>query len=449
MKNVKLRCGLILLLFLMNGALIIAQSGSIIGRVVDDSGIDVSSVLVISGDSHAVTDEQGVFNLSYLNSVNDSIQISFSSIGYEDLDTLVSVRNALTITLKQKDYVLPEVELVSKKNLFAKDDWVILDYIVREDGFTVLASEVNTKFLYVYDDKGEFITKQKTDRQYTRFHRSCLGKLHLIGTKYCNEIDYKNDNFILSKPYSVDQFEGFLEPCIYKFGNYPLNKVLTDNNKKVNYFTYRDKKQVGVFEVKDDYAIEAAKEKYYDILSKYKRTVQTNQFDSTAINKGFAPDDILQDGSWSGNLFDLIISNKLMEDISYFIYVEQQPIPVAEIFLEEDYYVLNLKEKVATEIRQAPLESGKSMSLSGQAWDNYLDVLNDLDTGTAYILDKEKALHRISVNKESLQTQKVVGYQENGFFIKNRKLDNGTCYYVSCLEVNKPNTRLFKLVLSD
>ena len=107
MNTINHKRGLVIVFFVLMSFLAIGQTTSFTGQISDGEGSRISNVLITALESHAVTDANGFFEMLLTDYKNDSIVVSFSCLGFEELDTLLSLEQMAFITLKEKKYSLP------------------------------------------------------------------------------------------------------------------------------------------------------------------------------------------------------------------------------------------------------------------------------------------------------------------------------------------------------
>lgn len=176
-------------------------------------------------------------------------------------------------------------------------------------------------FIEAYNLEGTFLSKEILDERYFGFfHIQGSSRLHLLKNKRGLEIDitdpYRMMKIVEKPSLEYDNIKKI--KAIYDNGDRLIFEEQTNFNKsiyvsKINTQSYD---RIVLYFQEDVEELDNAKHYYQKIISEYRRTVLSD--DKWSISNGIPQIDIVADGEWSGDLFDLAESNELIHQVVYF-----------------------------------------------------------------------------------------------------------------------------------
>lgn len=304
--------------FLFLSATISAQDISILLLNIDKQPIQ-DAVVNVDGESK-VTDGLGVANFTSIKK-KEKTRIRISHILYIELDTMVDMSEGfLTITLQEKQFSFPIIDISYKQSLYEKFMNIISCWSNGNEIYAIVERK-GEYFIEAYNLEGTFLSKEILDERYFGFfHIQGSSRLHLLNNKRGLEIDitdpYRMMKIVEKPSLEYDNIKKI--KAIYDNGDRLIFEEQTNFNKsiyvsKINTQSYD---RIVLYFQEDVEELDNAKHYYQKIISEYRRTVLSD--DKWSISNGIPQIDIVADGEWSGDLFDLAESNELIHQVVYF-----------------------------------------------------------------------------------------------------------------------------------
>jgi len=427
------RLRLILYLTVFTNLNLYSQAISIYGSVSDENNEPlIGATIQISKNTGTTTNEKGIFALTYFNEDDKQLNISIRYIGYLEMDTVildVSRDVHLEIKLISKSHVLPDLIIEGKrdKNIIDEEK-TVLDFCILDKNLITLTHDNNKRTVSIYSITGDLKTKKIIRKEYYKLHNSGNQNVHLVGKENCLEIDFQTEN-IGTKEYDRNKFHQLIEKYILFFGNKYVFKEYSNHNKKATYFIYPEPSKPAVIaEVFDLKAAKVSNSYYREIIRTYHRSVSNPKENN--ISYGINQNNIIEDGSWDGDLIKLVNSNKLHALVSYYLGVENRKVKVFEfekdsnlLIFDLGNYKLKIYDETFKQIKVIDLENDKS-------WNN-CQLLQDDINSNIYMVNEKNEVFLIEFETDSVSLYKKSKLKSNSGIISKILISSNTIFYLN------------------
>ena len=407
----------------------------------------VGASVAISESYGAVTDLIGEYDL-ILDATADSVQVQYRMLGYALLDTVLVYSDKdinLDVVLTPISYEQPTIEITADGfNAFQNEQWRILDIDVHEGRLLILYLKGMSRYIELFSENGLSIQKSELKTPYREIFNSCMGGLHLVGEDRCVEVSMEADGLRPVKEYGRLMFDKSLTPCMYKNDEYTILKYWFNHNKKARYFKYQNEELTVLKEIFDELSASTAQSYYRDIISSY--YYYTNNPQEGAIDLGIPRENIIVDGSWSGDLLELAINNDLHNQIAYFLNVEARPLKLKELSIDDTLYIFDVVNESVLMYHDS-LDSIKTYSAPDYIWSKSFELMIDAFDNTPYLLQDKQVLYELSfvnwdcravaVNSERQADEKMFGAQ----------IYNNVLYYYTTDRVDAMKSSVYKVAI--
>ncbi|MFK8009912.1 MAG: hypothetical protein AB8H03_26390 [Saprospiraceae bacterium] len=422
---------LILFLILSSNSFLSAQKITIQGRVLLDGVENAQGALINLQDSlYDVVNENGEYFFE-LDAPLNSYHFFISYLGYETLDTIIinNVSNILRIdfSLKKKINKTPEVIVTDKRelNLFKKSNWTILDMVLFEESFFLIAIEKGKRYLFRYDKEGVFLEKRKM-KKINSFEISCFGSLYVMTEKSCFQLEMEEEIKIKTE-IRISEYNEKLKPCIAFYDSNVIFEYLSRHNKMKNYVRIWNKgERKTITAIFDEQAGRLARRSYNKIIGTYYNAISAPDENSINYAYGSEPVNIVASGTWDGDLTRLIVNNALHQMVSNFLNVQSRPIHVLDFFYEGRLYVIDYvnQEFLSFDARNEFLKEKIDIDFD---WRIKLELLYNNPNETVYFYAGND-IYELEIIDSSLQIVKVSSIPDELYFNKKVGADDDFVY---------------------
>ena len=430
-----------LLLYSLN-----AQNIRIEGTILSENNIPLVGATIAVNDQITSTTDQGTFNLE-VEIIETQFLVSIRMLGYSSIDTLIalSMENVvLEIKMKERAYDIPSVKIHANSfNAFKFDKYNILDYIIRNEQIIILYTIGNKRYLSVFGMDGFELSTTILNKKYNLLYLSCSKQVHLLTDEEGVELYFSNAKIILSKPYEIKNFESLIKPCIANCEGELIFKNLTFHNKKALYFIYPEPNTPKLIAtIMDVEGANHARSSYYKIMGQYRYSI-TNP-EEGSIDEGIDRENIINNGTWSGNLIDLANSNDLLSDIAYYQNVESKEIDLREFSFEGNLYIMDFvnKKMIKIDIKKSHVNEFK---IEGFNWHRKSKILIDRISGRPYILSNKMILYNLDIQKKECSFHEIQNLNLKGKIPQGFKIYNDKLYYFSYNQATYRNSKLYRI----
>ncbi len=418
--------------FLFTG-IVQGQKIDVFGSVQSSVGEKLSFVSIYQNDNLVTLSNQNGY-FSFICEYSDSLKVSVNMIGFKPMKkilTLVKNRKKYQVDfVLETDYVrLDEIRITEKPiNLFDINDWNILDYLIDEDNIFVLAEDIPKLYLYVFDIKGKLLSKNLLKMKYKQLFVSCLGGYHLIGEDQCCEFLYKNKSIAIKEKYTRSQFEDFLLPCKLKYDSTLIFKVFKDVNKRIQFYYYNeDKEKEIIFDVYNAEEAKYTSREYRELISLYYLTI--NELNS-------APDrlryyyNIIEDGSWSGELQDLAISKELVAMVMWVKNSLLKKINADIVNIDNDLFVFDFENNNYGIVPFSGKDSKDYELTHFESEFKKPEIITDIITNVNYIVSDNREIYKIIKNKDKISFDRIYEIGSEYYFPRKISIIDNKLYFL-------------------
>lgn len=363
------------------------------------------------------TNAFGEYSLS-IYSMNNSVDIHFSCIGYQDTILTLDLHKAvadsinLNVNLREISYQLNDFVVTASQYFVHLPGERIIDVEFLNSGVLLLALNNKETIVYIFDYSGFLMQKQILTKKYSEIHRDCFNNLILVSKDFCLQILYDEvDSCIYAiDRFTTSEFYNKLKPCLLEYHNHLLFDGLIESNddfkidrhhhkKKEYYFAENTSSQndpIHLISFFDERAYRVAQSKYGEILARYSLTTPD------VIN-------IFEAGMWDGNILRLINDDlKLFNMISWYQNIESRPIKI-DVFIEKDtlvfldrvtYQLIKYNQKWQKTKTNTIIENKNT-------FDDIKDIIQDKKTEGVYGIMENRGMYsvvKIDTHKGSIST---------------------------------------------
>ena len=422
---------LVLFFIVFNSPFLSAQKTTIQGRVLLDGGENAQGALITLQDSlYDVVNENGEYFYE-LDAPLKSYHFFISYLGYETLDTTIANNSSNSLTfnfsLKKKINEAPEVIVTEKReaNLFKKNNWTILDMVLYEGSFFLIAIEKGKRYLFRYDKEGMFLEKQKM-KKINSFDISCFGSLYVMAKVNCFQLEIEEKIKIMAEM-PIAEFDKNLKPCIAFYDSNVIFKSLSKHNKMKSYARIWNKgERKTIARIIDEQAAKLARSSYYKIIGAYNEAIAYPDENSINYAYGSEPVNIVATGTWDGDLTRLIVSNPLQQMVSNFLNVQSKPIHVLDFFYEGKLYIIDYvnQEFLSFDARNEFIKEKIDFDFD---WQIKLELLYSKSNETVFFYAKND-IYEFEMIDAGLQIVKVASIADELYFNKIVGVDDDFVY---------------------
>lgn len=426
-----------------------AQKINIEGKVTSQADAIplLGATVQVNEQFNTLSDEEGAFSVEV--EEQEQYRIVVRMLGYETVDTTIRTsfdKIFLDVEMKEALFDLPSIEIMASSfNAFDFEGWNILDFDFLEDRLLVLYLLGRERRIGLFNQNGLMLFSVELEDKYDQIFTSCSGKIHLVGDGGGVELYIQKDQINFLKTYKRQLFDDLIQPCVAVCKQERVFKNLSDHNKKARYFKYPDPQSpVLITEIFDKKSAKVAQSYYNEIIGLYYLTVSSSG--QGAIDEGFTKDNVIARGHWSGDLFDLIISNDLLAAVAYYRNVESMPIDVREFGFNDKLYLMDFVNEQLLKIDTEKPGTSK-LKITGFDWHRKTKVLQDKITGNVYLLSPDDELFEFNINEKSCSLKKLLDLKFIGNFPKGFQVFNNEFYYFSYSGTNNRTAQLLKVSL--
>ena len=440
---------------------IIAQSKVIKGKISTKKGAVLDAVTIITprGDG-AISNSNGQFTL-VLKERNTIQQLNIRRLGYQTIDTLISLTDRdtteLKIIMQEKIFEQAAVEVrANRLNIFQKNNWLVLDYAIMGDQFLFLYKVKRKRKLGLFDSEGFLIYEQNILEPYSDIKVSCTNTILLNGRWESAEYHILDKQLHLLKYHTKEEYDKLLKPCIAKVNEELFFKDFTDHNKKVYYYTFPSPRTPKlILSISDSIAAEVAASYYQEILIAYTNAVRRNYSPFRKNHRDYLPGDdvttqhLINDGLWDGDLKKLMVDPITVDLVPQYLLLESKPIQTGEFIQNDSLYLMDYANKKLVCINTLD-KTFTSSELENFNWKGENIVITDESKNSNYLLNTDKfgnhTLHQfiLGTNQDrltKLTSLNIEGDKQNRILIHKERL-----YYLA--KYSQRNTK-FKWIELD
>ncbi|MCB0663740.1 MAG: carboxypeptidase-like regulatory domain-containing protein [Saprospiraceae bacterium] len=422
------------------------------GMVVDQNGQALPGATVrVSPVLGTTTDENGFYRL---NLSKEAFALTASFVGYTpqtrqfyqvDLQNLENNTLSIHFTLLEDVADLPTATVTGKRieKIYQNNHQIIRDFELAGDYLLLLLQERGQSFLSLQTESGDQLdTLQLPFKSFT-LHKGCTGAFHVAGNWEAMEISVENKQIFSLKTYPVENFEESILPCIASTPDFILYK---NHLSKLNQTTYLAvDRYTGINTVLKsiaDHEKTAASKTYLsEIISEYYLAVGQDRFYN-----------IIEDARWTGDLFELAVTNDLMAKVSYYENIVTKAISTAA-FQHEGNWVIFDHQNDSLFYFSPSLVELTTQSISYTREDGWKEVMyQDISTQRIYAtFEKKDQLFFKEVIPSTGATGNTYSLANKYYFPKEIKIKNGAAYFIAQGASTSPYRQIYKqyLVLED
>ena len=305
-----------------------------------DNKLIPSAHLTLEGDKHYISNTKGEIRIQ---SQTSALRLKISHIGYTQNDTTINtVSDKIhTIVLKPNSYSIDPITISDKQRLFEKTNWAITDIALHEYGFVVSATEKSKRYIYLFDKNGAQILKSMLKFKHETIQNGLNpGHYHLMNSNYGKEIMVSTDTIIYLNKEPIEMYNKTLNHFIFTNSNYTIAEEWAAHNKK---FTLSIIDNTSF--VREPFYTSFDQDNFTRSQSAYKEIIRLYFRDCHKANPLWKPgdisDNIIVDGTWSGDLIDLLVTDTIQELYSDYISLYDTEISVAAEVKNNSLFVLD------------------------------------------------------------------------------------------------------------
>lgn len=319
-----------------------AQNINIIGQVTDLDGMPLAGATInYDNKKGTIADTDGNFHIQ--TPANSEIRLIIRYIGYETIDTIITPSETselyVQFKMKQELFELPNIEITADyQNIFDGYKFHIIDFTISNDLFYLIVKKGQNSFICQANINGTILEEHELQGGYSKFHNSCLGGIILVGRDFCAELHTLDGKLFITNEFSIDYYDKYIVPCKLKMEEALVFKNISHHNKRIDYLQFKKDENPEVLYTVYDQEGEAVSQSYYaQLMREYHK--ETGSASLEDIDHGFDRQNIINDGSWNGDLQDLITTNT-----THYLVLQYQALGLKEV--KSDLFVADGKPYV-------------------------------------------------------------------------------------------------------
>jgi len=436
-----MRLIIILFIFFFSISGATAQELSIYGKVTDDSNQPLAGATIkYQNKKGTITDLNGGFHIE--TEAETTIRLTFRYIGYKTVDTLILIEDEtevyLRIQMTKELFELPSAEITADyQNIFENYRFHIIDFTISEDIFYLIIKKGQKSFLCKANMRGTILDEHELKGGYKRFYNSCLGGIILVGNEVCAELHNLDDKLLITNEFSIDYFDKYIIPCKLKKGEALVFKAISKHNKKIDYWSFEQNKgPINLYSVYDREGEKVSQSYFSELVRGYYRESENVSLES--IDYGFERENIIADGSWNGDIQDLITTN-----ITHQLALQYQALGLKEVksdlfVIEGQTYILDVFNKLIVH-----LDDNWEMNFDVLKYDLNDDIKVISDNLNQTLFQVGDLLHEVRIQNGELSLKKI-GKLEHSYFNERNLLHKGTLYRLGRKSMNTVKKTIFR-----
>lgn len=301
--------------------------------------------ITVDNNAHYISDNEGIATIPTNKS---EVNLRISHLGYVTIDTTILLDKSMNqeFTLAPNNYSIDPITISDSQRLLEKSNWWIKDICLHEYGFLVSARENSKQYLYLYDKKGNQVQKVRNKIEHSNITKGLkTGHYHLMSEIKGQEVIVSTDTVIFLNQASIEQYEKTINHFKFSNKNYSVAEEWSLHNKRMTMSVIDNKsyERKPFYESYDEEGFIRSQSVYREILGLYYQ--QSERDDPRDINAGMKPDNIIKTGEWSGDLYDLIISDTIQEVYNYYISLHYNKIKTSIQIKDQKLYILDNQKK--------------------------------------------------------------------------------------------------------
>jgi hypothetical protein len=421
------------------------------GIVKSEDGEILYKALVRHETSSSISNSLGYYHLSIPKT--DSFRLEVSYLGYQTVDTLIAspFNDSITINfrLKSTSLSLPEINISPQtQTLFDRSNWVILDYLIVPEKILLLVIENNKRWLYSYTISGEFISRLAIGKQYNQIHQSCLGSVYILNKQFFIQVDFSSYQIKLSRRDTRSKFDQFIAPCLFKVDDQLIFKSWQQHHQRADYFFYQKQHPTLLYSTYDRKAEQVAASQYNKVINMYLQTRSTSSKET--IDHGFQKENIITNGSWNGDLTDLIITNNIHQEVGFYEAVLARPVKTWDAILEGNKFIIvDFVEQKALLFSKVSAKGFKLVPVDPLIWEDAKSMLlSDSRNEQLYFLDSKNQLYQLNYKKGILTASFTQRITSPSSYVGQYIIFGRYLYFISYPSRQSPKNRLYKIEIN-
>lgn len=384
-----------LLLFVLSVNSVWSQT-KIIGSVKTVEGQPLSGAsIVLNQVKGTVSDESGQYQID-VDKESQSVVIQFRMLGYATIDTVITDLKDFAVVDVMMDAVVfdqPTIVIQADRfDAFDQESWRILDIEMYKGKLLVLYLKAGDRILEMFTPEGISMQRSIVTESCNSIFVSCMGGLHLVGEERCVEYAVMGNRLSPQKEYARLMYDKSMAPCMQKKSDHIVLRYWSEHNKKAKFVKYQDQELTVLHEIYDELSATTAQSYYREIIGKY--NFFTNNPKEGAIDEGIPRENIIVDGSWSGDLLELAINNDLHFMIAYYLGVEARPLDIEEIVWKDRLYIFDVVNEKVLRLGEEE-KSTKEYNVPNWDWDKKFELIIDNVVDQLYLFKNKRELYAV------------------------------------------------------
>ncbi|MCE3278308.1 MAG: CarboxypepD reg-like domain [Bacteroidetes bacterium] len=235
---------LILSFFLVSGSV---KSQNITGVIFDAKTFHPLSdcLVIIKGTTTStVSGPNGEF--SFPSSIqNKTAVLVFTTLGYNTIEYSLDKHKKDTFYIHPKEIQLREIEIAAEKKTLLNpgSEEKILDFDFLNEHLIILVPGKSFNILKLLNERGEFISGLKVNRDSDKLLHDCLGNLQLLSMDSAWQIFYDYEKLNTLNPYTRSNYENILGNCICSCNNNFYFQKMEYRNLRTSYYYFCEKEK--------------------------------------------------------------------------------------------------------------------------------------------------------------------------------------------------------------
>lgn len=430
----------ILFILLLIGSLCLnAQTKTLI---YGNLGVENVNISVLNTPYGTSSNAEGHYELPLFDK-SRQVNLYFSCIGYQDTViqiTPMQLENDtvnVSFNMQKQDYNLQEVGVTANRDFYRSNRGRnIADVAFLNDNIYLLENTPRASSIVVLDLEGVEIARTDYDILYEKLHVDAFNDMILVGQDSCLQVylDEKQDILPISS-FSRDDYRNKLLKVVCEFnGAYIIRTIVHDRG--LYWIKYDHGKSQDFYYVMKDGSVEGPQYLCslldtvgYNTCQSYWMNIQTEYHQSVMEDEGI---DIINNGTWDGNLTRLAETSSLLAKIQWYCsIVAKKEYSIVPLVFNNALQFVGVDNRVIVEIgRDFKIAARRSLLITSGENLFKNEFLKDEATGKTYGLFVNDGVNYIGLYDPISGTVGMEQKASNGIYPRVFKMHGGYAYSV-------------------
>ena len=405
-------------------------------------GVENVNISVLNTQYGTSSNAKGHYELPLFDK-SQQVNLYFSCIGYRDTIIQIMPKQLendtinVSFNMRKQDYNLLEVGITAGRDFYRSNRGRnIADLAFLNDNIYLLENTPRASSIVVLDLEGVEIARTDYDKLYEKLHVDAFNDMILVGQDSCLQVylDEKQDILPISS-FSRDDYRNKLLKVVCEFnGAYIIRTIVHDRG--LYWIKYDHGKSQDFYYVMKDGSMEGPQYLCslldtvgYNTCQSYWMNIQTEYHQSVMEDEGI---DIINNGTWDGNLTRLAETSSLLAKIQWYCsIVAKKEYSIVPLVFNNALQFVGVDNRVIVEIgRDFKIAARRSLLITSGENLFKNEFLKDEATGKTYGLFVNDGVNYIGLYDPISGTVGMEQKASNGIYPRVFKMHGGYAYSV-------------------